>query len=58
MARIELALVADLQENLHAKLLTLSRGYFQRQHTAELFARFGTDLGEIGRAWGRASPRR
>ena len=53
MARIELSLVADLQEDLHAKLLALSRGYFQRQHTGELFARFGTDLGEIGRALGQ-----
>jgi len=53
MVRIELSLVADLQEELHAKLLTLSRGYFQRQHTGELFARFGTDLGDIGRALGQ-----
>jgi subfamily B ATP-binding cassette protein MsbA len=50
MARLELSIVAELQERLHAKLLTLSRAYFQRQHTAELFARFGTDLDEIGRA--------
>jgi subfamily B ATP-binding cassette protein MsbA len=53
MARVELLVVTDLQERLHAKLLTLSRGYFQRQHTAELFARFGGDLGEIGRAMGQ-----
>ena len=53
MGTLTLRAVAELQEGLHGKLLSLPISYFQGRHTGELFSRFGNDLGEVQRALGQ-----
>ncbi len=53
MGALTLRAVAELQEGLHGKLLSLPISYFQGRHTGELFSRFGNDLGEVQRALGQ-----
>jgi ATP-binding cassette, subfamily B, bacterial MsbA len=50
MAGLALSSTADLQEGLHAKILTLPLSYFAGRHSGEIFSRFGNDLGEVERA--------
>ncbi|HUB07852.1 MAG TPA: ATP-binding cassette domain-containing protein [Myxococcales bacterium] len=54
MGALTLRAVAELQEELHARILRLPLSYFQGRHTGELFSRFGNDLGEVERALGQA----
>jgi subfamily B ATP-binding cassette protein MsbA len=53
MGALTLRAVAELQESLHGKLLSLPISYFQGRHTGELFSSFGNDLGEVQRALGQ-----
>jgi subfamily B ATP-binding cassette protein MsbA len=50
MARLALSSTAELQEALHARILTLPLSYFAGRHSGEIFSRFGNDLGEVERA--------
>ena len=54
MGTATLQAVAELQEELHGRILRLPISYFQGRHTGEIFARFGHDLGEVERALGQA----
>ncbi|MHB8420861.1 MAG: ABC transporter ATP-binding protein [Myxococcales bacterium] len=53
MSALALEAVADLQEALHGRILTLPISYFQGRHTGEVFSSFGHDLGEVERTLGQ-----